>query len=138
VSGDKDFLLFKDLDFVQTYTPDATTAGQPKYYAQFDVDNFILAPTPDANYTVDIHYLYRPASITVGAEDGTTWLSENAELALLYGSLIEAYIYMKGDANLMQMYNQRFSESMSRLKNLGEGQETIDEYRKGPIVRERS
>jgi len=138
VSGDKDFLLFKDLDFVQTYTPDATTTGQPKYYAQFDVDNFILAPTPDANYTVDIHYLYRPASITVGAEDGTTWLSENAELALLYGSLIEAYIYMKGDANLMQMYNQRFSESMSRLKNLGEGQETIDEYRKGPIVRERS
>ena len=138
VSGEKYFLLFKDLDFVQTYTPDATTTGQPKYYAQFDVDNFILAPTPDANYTVDIHYLYRPASITSGAEDGTTWLSENAELALLYGSLIEAYIYMKGDANLMQMYNQRFSESMSRLKNLGEGQETIDEYRKGPIVRERS
>jgi len=135
VSGSKEFLLFKDLDFVQTYTPDATTTGQPKYYAQFDVDNFIIAPTPDANYTVDIHYLYRPASITVGAEDGTTWLSENAELALLYACLIEAYIYMKGDANVMQMYNQRFMEAVSRLKNLGEAQETIDEYRSGPIIR---
>lgn len=138
VSGNKEFLLFKDLDFVQTYTPDATTTGQPKYYAQFDVDNFIIAPTPDANYTVDIHYLYRPASITVGAEDGTTWLSENAELALLYACLIEAYIYMKGDANVMQMYNQRFMEAVSRLKNLGEAQEPIDEYRNGPIIRERS
>ena len=138
VSGNKEFLLFKDLDFVQTYTPDATTTGQPKYYAQFDVDNFIIAPTPDANYTVDIHYLYRPASITVGAESGTTWLSENAELALLYACLIEAYIYMKGDANVMQMYNQRFMEAVSRLKNLGEAQETIDEYRSGPIIRERS
>jgi hypothetical protein len=138
VSGNKEFLLFKDLDFVQTYTPDATTTGQPKYYAQFDVDNFIIAPTPDVNYTVDIHYLYRPASITVGAEDGTTWLSENAELALLYACLIEAYIYMKGDANVMQMYNQRFMEAVSRLKNLGEAQETIDEYRNGPVVRERS
>ena len=138
VSGNKEFLLFKDLDFVQTYTPDATTTGQPKYYAQFDVDNFIIAPTPDANYTVDIHYLYRPASITTGAEDGTTWLSENAELALLYACLIEAYIYMKGDANVMQMYNQRFMEAVSRLKNLGEAQETIDEYRNGPIIRERS
>jgi hypothetical protein len=138
VSGSKEFLLYKDLDFVQTYTPDAATTGQPKYYAQFDVDNFIIAPTPDASYTVDIHYLYRPASITSGAEDGTTWLSQNAELALLYACLIEAYIYMKGDANVMQMYNQRFVEAVSRLKNLGEAQETIDEYRRGPVVRDRS
>ena len=123
---------------MQTYTPDAATTGQPKYYAQFDVDNFIIAPTPDAAYTVDIHYLYRPASITSGAEDGTTWLSQNAELALLYACLIEAYIYMKGDANVMQMYNQRFVEAVSRLKNLGEAQETIDEYRRGPVVRDRS
>jgi len=138
VSGSKEFLLYKDLDFVQTYTPDAATTGQPKYYAQFDVGYFIIAPTPDASYTVDIHYLYRPASITSGAEDGTTWLSQNAELALLYACLIEAYIYMKGDANVMQMYNQRFVEAVSRLKNLGEAQETIDEYRRGPVVRDRS
>ena len=138
VGGSKEFLLFKDLDFVQTYTPDATTTGQPKYYAQFDVDNFIIAPTPDANYTVDIHYLYRPASLTAGADSGTSWISENAELALLYGSLIEAYTFMKGDPNLMQTYNQRFAEALSRLKNLGEAQEVTDEYRKGPVTRQRT
>ena len=138
VSGDKEFLLFKDLDFVQSYTPDATTTGQPKYYAQFDVNNFIIAPTPDANYTVDIHYLYRPTSITSGADSGTTWLSDNAELALLYGSLVEAYIFMKGEPQMMQLYEQRMQESMARLKNLGEGQETTDEYRKGPVTRQRT
>ena len=138
VSGAKEFLLFKDLDFIQTYNPNSTTTGQPQYYAQFDVDNFIIAPTPDANYTVDIHYLYRPASLTVGTDSGTSWLSENAELTLLYASLIESYLYMKGDQNLMQLYNQRFMESMSRLKNLGEAQEPIDEYRRGPVIRERS
>jgi hypothetical protein len=133
VSGAAEFLLFKDLDFVQTYTPDPTTTGQPKYYAQFDVDNFILAPTPNANFTVDIHYLYRPASLTAGADSGTSWLSTNAEIALLYGSLVEAYTFMKGDPNLMQMYMQRYGEAVSRLKNLGEAQETIDEYRYGSI-----
>ena len=138
VSGDKEFLIFKELDFVQTYNPDATTTGQPKYYAQFDVDNFILAPTPNANYTVDIHYLYRPASLTAGADSGTSWLSTNAEITLLYGSLIEAYIYMKGDPNLMQMYNQRFVEGASRLKNLGEAQEVMDEYRYGQIRKPRT
>jgi hypothetical protein len=138
VSGDAEFLLFKDLDFVQTYTPDPTTTGQPKYYAQFDVDNFILAPTPNANYTVDIHYLYRPTSITAGADSGTSWLSTNAEISLLYASLIEAYTFMKGDPNLMQMYNQRYMEGIARLKNLGEAQETIDEYRYGAIRKPRT
>jgi hypothetical protein len=138
VSGDAEFLLFKDLDFVQTYTPDPTTTGQPRYYAQFDVDNFILAPTPNANYTVDIHYLYRPASLTAGADSGTSWLSTNAEIALLYGSLVEAYTFMKGDPNLMQMYMQRYGEGVSRLKNLGEAQETIDEYRYGTLRTPRS
>lgn len=138
VSGDAEFLLFKDLDFVQTYTPDPTTTGQPKYYAQFDVDNFILAPTPNANYTVDIHYLYRPASLTAGSDSGTSWLSTNAEIALLYGSLVEAYTFMKGDPNLMQMYMQRYGEGVSRLKNLGEAQETIDEYRYGTLRTPRS
>lgn len=138
VDGDKEFLLFKDLDFVQSYTPDATTTGQPRYYAQFDVDNFIIAPTPDASYTVDIHYLYRPASLTSGADSGTSWLSENAEITLLYGALIEAYTFMKGDPNLMQMYNQRYGEGISRLKNLGEAQETIDEYRYGAVRKPRT
>lgn len=138
VNGDKEFLLFKDLDFVQSYNPDATTTGQPKYYAQFDVDNFILAPTPDANYTVDIHYLYRPASLTAGSDSGTSWLSENAEITLLYGSLVEAYTFMKGEPNLLMLYSQRFMEGLSRLKNLGEAQETMDEYRYGPLRKPRT
>ena len=80
-----------------------------------------------------MHYFYRPASLTAGADAGTTWLSENAELALLYGSLVEAYTYMKGDPNLMQLYNQRVMEALGRLKNLGEGQETTDQYRSGTL-----
>lgn len=138
VSGAKEFLLFKDLDFVQSYNPDATVTGQPKYYAQFDVGNFIIAPTPDASYTVDIHYLYRPASLTAGADSGTSWLSDNAELGLLYGSLVEAYTFMKGEPDLLSLYNERFMEALSRLKNLGEGQETTDEYRYGPVRRPRT
>lgn len=137
-NGDTEFLLFKDLDFAQTYTPDPSTKSQPKYYAQFDVDNFLIAPTPDADYTVDIHYLYRPASLTSGADSGTSWLATNAEITLLYASLIEAYTFMKGDANLMQMYNQRYMEAVSRLKNLGEAQEPTDEYRLGRIRKPRS
>ena len=138
VDGDKEFLLFKDLDFVQSYTPDATTTGQPKYYAQFDVNNFIIAPTPDANYTVDIHYLYRPASLTVGSDSGTSWLSDNAEISLLYGALVEAYTFMKGEPALIGLYNQRFMEGLSRLKNLGEAQETMDEYRYGSLRKPRT
>ena len=138
VSGDAEFLLFKDLDFVQTYTPDPTTTGQPKYYAQFDEDSFIVAPTPNANFTVDIHYLYRPASLTAGADSGTSWLSQNAEITLLYAALVESYTFMKGDPGLMQMYQQRYAEALGRLKNLGEAQETSDEYRYGVIRTPRS
>jgi hypothetical protein len=76
--------------------------------------------------------------LTAGADSGTTWLSQNAELALLYGSLVEAYIFMKGEPQMMQLYEQRMQESVARLKNLGEGQETIDEYRKGPVTRQRT
>ena len=98
--GDRFFIEFKDPSFVQTYTPDTTTTGEPKYYCVFDVDNFLLGPTPDTTYTAELHYFYRPLSLTAGAEDGTTWLSENAEMAMLYGSLIEAYIYMKGEQDV--------------------------------------
>ena len=137
-NGDVEFLLFKDLDFVQEYNPDSTTTGVPKYYGQFDVDNFILAPTPNADFAVDIHYLYRPASLTAGSESGTTWLSDNAEITLLYGALIEAYTYMKGDPHLMNLYNQRFMESLGRMKNMGEAQETIDQHRYGKVMVPRS
>ena len=133
--GDKFFIDFKDPSFIQTYTPDATTTGSPKYYAVSDVDNFILAPTPNTTFTAELHYFYRPASLTAGADGGTTWLSENAEMALLYGALIEAYIYMKGEQDVMAMYNKRFEESLIGIKMLGEAKETTDEYRTGKVIR---
>ena len=134
-NGDKFFIDFKDPSFLQTYTPDATTTGAPKYYAVFDVDNFFLAPTPDTTYTAELHYFYRPASLTAGSDSGTTWLSINAEMALLYASLIEAYIYMKGEPDVMGMYNQRFQEALIGIKLLGEAKETTDEYRTGKVIR---
>ena len=136
--GDKFFIDFKDPSFLQTYTPDATTTGSPRYYAVFDVDNFILAPTPNTTFTAELHYFYRPASLTAGSGSGTTWLSENAEMAMLYGALIEAYIYMKGEQDVMAMYNKRFEESLIGIKMLGEAKETTDEYRRGKVLREKT
>ena len=200
-SSEYSYLQFKEKEFVQTFTPNSATTGVPRYYAQFDVDNFIIAPTPNSGYTVDLSYFYRPASlsestitftvsssssfsvgetITGGTSGSTTtitalpssttitvivpmdsftatetitggtsgasttlssftsdstesWLSTNAEIALLYGSLIECYIYMKGDPDIMNVYNARFAESIGRLKNLGEAREVTDEYTMGPI-----
>jgi len=127
VSGSKVFLLNKDTEYVQEYNPSGAT-GVPKYYALFDVDNFILAPVPASSYTAELHYYYRPQSIV---EAGTSWLGTYAEQALLYGCLSEAYTYMKGENDLRQIYENRFIESVSRLKNLGEGRENIDAYRDG-------
>ena len=134
-NDDHQFLLFKDVDYVQTFNPDSSTTGGPRFYAVFDVDNFILGPTPDSNYAVELHYFYRPASLTAGADSGTTWLSENAEVALLYGSLIEAYTYMKGEQDMQAIYQQRFAEAISGLKLFGEAKETTDEYRYGRVMR---
>ena len=134
-SSDLVFLDFKDPDFVQTFNPDAATVGLPRYYAVFDVDNFILGPTPNASYSVELHYFYRPASLTAGASGGTTWLSDNASIALLYGSLIEAYIFMKGEPDLMALYEKRFVEAISGMKMLGEAKEVTDEYRTGQVRR---
>ena len=103
--------------------------------AVFDVDNFLLAPTPNAVYTAELHYFYRPVSLTSAEEGGTTWLSENAELTLLYGALVEAYLFMKGEPDMMQYYDKRFQESMMALKMLGEAKETTDEYRTGKVIR---
>jgi hypothetical protein len=100
----------------------------PKYYALFDVDNFLLAPVPTLGYAAELHYYYRPQSIV---DAGTSWLGTYGEQALLYGCLAEAYTFMKGEADLQQLYTSRFIESVSRLKNLGEGRENIDAYREG-------
>lgn len=135
--GDKEFLLFKDVNFIQDYNPDATDTGAPRYYAVFDINNFIIAPTPDSSYEAELHYYYRPASLTAGADDGTTWLSENATMAMLYGSLIEAYTFMKGEQDLVTNYNQRFIEALTGMKMLGEAKETTDEYRAGRVIRQK-
>ena len=134
--GDHVFLDFKDVDFIQSFNPDAATTGNPRYYAVFDIDFFILGPTPDSAYTTELHYFYRPASLTAGSGSGTTWLSENAELTLLYGSLIEAYIYMKGEPDVMAQYEKRFVEAISALKMFGEAKEVTDQYRTGMVIRQ--
>jgi hypothetical protein len=135
VNGPKEFLDFKDVSFAQEYTPTPATKGQPKYYAQFDVDYFLLVPTPDTVYTMELHYLYRPQSITELSDSSTTWLSTNAPMAMLYGSLIEAYIYMKGEQDVLAQYEKRLQESIVGIKLLGEAKETTDQYRTGQVIR---
>jgi hypothetical protein len=147
-SGKEGFLLEKDVNFLREAYPDRTTTGTPKYYGFFDATatvgsgnvqaNFILAPTPDQAYAVELHYYYRPASLTAGANTEYTWLSSNAPNALLYGSLIEAYIYMKGEQDVISMYEGRFQESLSRLKDLAEARENDDAYRMGLPTRPRT
>jgi len=198
------FLDFKNSDFVQSFTPNAAVTGPPRYYAQYDLTNFIVAPTPDSNYAVELHYFYRPLSLTkssftltltsvagtfitsdtvtgstsgesggvdavptsttltvvipsgdftigetitgsvsgatavissIGADTTVSWLSENAEIAMLYGALMEAYIFMKGEQDMEALYEKRFAEAIMGLKMLGEAKEVTDEYRTGPVVR---
>ena len=134
-NSEKEFLEFKDLSYIESFHPNETQTGKPRYYAQFDVGNFILAPTPNADYEVEVQYLFRPASLTSGAGTDTSWLSENAELSLLYGSSVEAYIFMKGEQDMMAMYDKRFAESLQGLKMLGEAKETTQDYRVGKVIR---
>tara|TARA_R110000765_G_scaffold351077_1_gene441042 strand:- start:174 stop:1031 length:858 start_codon:yes stop_codon:yes gene_type:complete len=198
------FLDFKDADFLQSFNPNPATTGSPRYYGQFDVDNFIISPTPNSGYAVELHYFYRPFSLTkssftltltsvsgtfssldtitgstsgqssgvdlvpssttltvvipsgdyvvgetvtgsvtgatgiissIGSDTTESWLSENAEVALLYGSLMEAYVFMKGEQDLQVLYEKRFGEAIMGLKMLGESSEVTDEYRTGQIVR---
>ena len=129
-SSNQIFLLNKDANFIRSTYPNASTEGTPKYYGVFDVDTFIIGPTPDANYTTELHYYYQPNSIVT---DSTSWLGTNADTVLLYGSLVEAYVYMKGDADMMQLYQQRYDEALQLLKIQAEGRMTGDEYREGTI-----
>ena len=139
-SGNYEYLLNKDVNFIRQAYPSATDTGLPRYYALFgptvsgstisDELTFILGPKPDANYTVELHYYYYPESITVAA-DGRTWLGDNFDSVLLYGSLVEAYTYMKGETDMMQLYNQKYMEAMALAKRLGDGMERQDAYRSG-------
>ena len=202
--GFQGFLDFKDADYIQSFNPNPATTGSPRYYGQFDVDNFIISPTPDSGYTVELHYFYRPTSLTkstftltmtsvsgtfttsdtvtgstslqsavvknvpssttlqvvvpagdftvgetiTGSSSGATgvlsavsadvtesWISQNAEVALLYGALMEAYVFMKGEQDLQVLYEKRFGEAIMGLKMLGEAKEVTDEYRTGQIVK---
>ena len=134
-SSEKVFLEIKDTDFVQSYNPNQATTGSPKYYAVFDVDHFIIAPTPDSGYAVELHYYYRPASLTAGSDSGTTWLSENTPYALLYGSLVEASVFMKSEQDMMAVYEKRFTQALVEAKQLGEARAPTDEFRTGMVIR---
>ena len=127
-----EFLLYKHVTFLQDFTPNPATTGVPEYYGDWNDETFLLAPTPNDALTMELHYFFRPTSITASS-DGTTWLGDNAELALLYGSLVEAYVFMKGEPELLTFYNNRYFESLQGLKRLGEGQQTSEEYRQDRV-----
>ena len=139
-AGEYEYLLNKDVNFIRQAYPTASETGLPKYYALFGptvsgatISNeltFLLGPKPDANYTVELHFYYYPTSITTVAS-GTTWLGDNFDSVLLYGSLVEAYTYMKGEADMMGLYNQKYQEALGLAKRLGDGMERQDAYRSG-------
>ena len=124
------YLLNTDVSFMREAYPLASTTGTPKHYAQFDDNTFIVGPTPNSNFTTELHYFYVPQSITV-ASDGTTWLGTNAPEVLLYASLLEAYTFMKGEPDLMMNYEKRFQEALQRLTLESDGYNRKDAYRDG-------
>jgi len=138
-NGDYHYLDKKHPSFMREYSvdpTDSTLRGLPKYYGDFDKElstasnngsTIIVSPVPDSNYSVELHYLFKPNSLVTDTTG--TWLSNNARNALLYGSLVEAYIFMKGEADLLQQYEQRFGNEINRLKNLAEARGRRDEYR---------
>jgi hypothetical protein len=134
-SGTYEYLLNKDVNFIRQSYPQADDTGIPKYYALFGPQSanlaelsFILGPTPDAIYNVELHYYYYPESIVTA---GTTWLGDNFDSVLLYGSLVEAYTYMKGEQDIMSFYNTKYQEALGLAKRLGDGMERQDAYRSG-------
>ena len=136
-SGNYEYLLNKDTNFIRQAYPNPTSTGIPKYYAIFGPQSgdqreltFILGPTPDINYTVELHYYYYPTSIVTA---GTSWLGDNFDSVLLYGSLVEAYTFMKGESDLLQLYNAKYNEALQLAKRLGDGLERQDSYRSGQV-----
>jgi len=141
--GNYEYLLNKDVNYIRAAYPNPSTTGLPKYYALFGPTttndsppvltneySFILGPTPDAAYSVELHYYYYPESIVTAS---TTWLGDNFDSALLYGSLVEAYTYMKGEPDVLANYNKRYEEAMILAKRLGDGMERRDAYRSGQV-----
>ena len=124
------YLLNTDVSFMREAYPLVSTTGTPKHYAQFDDTTFIVGPTPNSNFTTELHYFYIPQSITESS-DGTTWLGTNAPEVLLYASLLEAYTFMKGEPDLMMNYEKRFQEALQRLTLESDGYNRKDAYRDG-------
>jgi hypothetical protein len=142
-TGAYEYLLNKDVNFIRQAYPQPTDTSIPRYYALFgptttndatpiitDELSFILGPTPDAAYSVELHYYYYPESI-VDAADGRTWLGDNFDSVLLYGSLVEAYTFMKGEQDMVLLYNTKYNEALAMAKRLGDGMERTDSYRTG-------
>ena len=135
--GTYEYLLNKDVNFIRQAYPSPTDTGLPQYYAIFGsrLDNpdelsFILGPTPDAAYSAELHYYYYPETIVTA---GTSWLGDNFDSVLLYGSLVEAYTFMKGEQDLITLYNQKYVEALALLKRLGDGMDRQDAYRSGQV-----
>ena len=128
------YLLNKDVNFIRQSFPDTDSDfyGEPEYYAVFDNNTFIVGPTPDASYSVELHYFYYPESITT-VVGGQTWLGDNFSSVLLYGSLLEAYTYMKGEADVIAGYQKRYDDAMQLLIQLGDGKNRQDAYRSGQV-----
>ncbi len=139
-SGNYEYLLNKDVNFIRAAYPNPNETGIPKYYALFgptvisstitDELSFILGPTPDILYNVELHYYYYPESITVAA-DGRTWLGDNYSPVLLYGTLVEAYTFLKGEVDMIAQYEKKYQEALGQLNRLGTGLERGDAYRDG-------
>jgi hypothetical protein len=135
-----EYLLNKDVNFIRAAYPNSTSTGLPQYYALFgptvisstitDELSFILGPTPDAVYNIELHYYYYPESITVAA-DGRTWLGDNYSPVLLYGTMVEAYVFLKGETDMMMAYKNKYDEALAQLNRLGTGLERGDAYRDG-------
>jgi CTP:phosphocholine cytidylyltransferase-like protein len=133
--GSYEYLLNKDVNFIRQAYPNPNDTALPKYYALFGSQSndpneltFILGPTPDATYVAELHYFYYPESIVTAS---TTWLGDNFDSVLLYGSLVEAYTYMKGEQDIMALYNGKYQEALALAKRLGDGLERQDAYRSG-------
>ena len=132
VTDEYSYLLNKDVNFIRAAYPTPNDQGKPEYYALFDQNTFILGPTPDDNYTMELHFYYYPESIVTA---GTTWLGDNFDSALLYGSLLEAATFLKEstDQDVIRVYQARYDESMALLKQLGDGKDRTDAYRTGQV-----
>jgi hypothetical protein len=125
-TGEYEYMLNKDVNYIREAFPYPSVTGKPTHYAMFDQNSYILGPTPDAVYQIELHYFYYPPSIVTA---GTSWLGDNFDAVLLYGSILEAYTFMKGEQDVMAQYQNRYGEALAMIKQFGEGKNRQDMYR---------